>query len=66
VNQTSVPDGAHANPKPAAQSLATDDLRPDLSMTVIVDCGASDNTPSKNATRLPSGDTRSDHASRAS
>src|SRR5262245_17166594 len=67
VNQTSVPDGAHANPKPV-HSRATVDLRPDLSMTVIIACGALANIcgPSKNATRLPSGDTRSDHAARAS
>ena len=51
VNQISVPDGAHANPKPA-QSRATVDLRPDLSMTVIIACGALPNIsgPSKNAT----------------
>ena len=67
VNQISVPDGAHANPKPA-QSRATVDLRPDLSTTVIIACAALPNItgPSKNATRLPSGDTRSDHAARAS
>ena len=47
---------------------ATVDLRPDLSMTVIIASGALPNSsgPSKNATRLPSGETRSDHAARAS
>jgi hypothetical protein len=37
------------------QPLVTVDLRPDLSMTVIICCGALVNGPSKNATRLPSG-----------
>ena len=44
------------------------DVRPVLSTTVIIASGAEPNStgPSKNATRLPSGETRSDHAARAS
>jgi hypothetical protein len=48
---------------------ATVVLSPDLSITVIIDSGALSKMatgPSKNATRLPSEETRSDHAARAS
>ena len=63
VNQISFPDAAHANPRPVTPR-ANVDLWPDLSMVVTIALNAESNSsgPSKNATRVPSGDTRSDHA----